>query len=121
MPCPLYKQGVCTSPKLGAPADIYKPGVCDGSEQAYTKCSLYPSGSQLLEGLLKSASLPSGSIVPYVHYLVKRPESSCPHFKVFEHGGSFVAYCAVLARYLTKYEVEPCEKLPEKCPLRAFA
>lgn len=120
--CPFYKKGLCTSPRLGEPrADVYRPGICDGDETAYSRCSLYASGTGSILEFSERPVQVSERLISSIHYLNRRPTSLCPYFKVVEYGGRYVAFCSVLARHLTGYELEPCERHAEQCPLRKYA
>ncbi|MEM1619150.1 MAG: hypothetical protein QXU97_04080 [Fervidicoccaceae archaeon] len=118
MPCPLYRSGLCHSPKLGEPsADVVKREIC-GSSSAFTSCSYYAEGKLDVSSFSERARADVRRLLEYVHYVPFKPSSSCPEIRVLELSRGYVAYCAVLSRYLTKYEVELCSKLPSGCPLR---
>ena len=53
-----------------------------------------------------------------IHVLYGKPKSGCEFFKVVEEGGSYMAMCTVLGRYLTKDEVIKCENYWKSCPFR---
>lgn len=123
MTCPFYKNGVCTSPLLGGmPShEVVREDVCSGDATVYTQCKYFvrPEGKGL-EAFQPSAEF-SERPYPLLHYLERRVESSCPEYKLMRHENVYVAYCRVLDRLLTKYEVENCEKHPETCPLRNYS
>ncbi|MEB3846518.1 MAG: hypothetical protein GSR74_00915 [Desulfurococcales archaeon] len=53
-----------------------------------------------------------------IHTLYARPSSECEFFRVVEEGGSYMAMCMVLGRYLTRDEVVKCENYWKTCPYR---
>ncbi len=129
MPCPWYKNGMCTSPKLVKPTtSVVNLERCMGGPESYKTCQFYvePGGGEE-SGRSDTPSITSFSrtgldkkLKPYppIHLLERRPESSCQFFKVYEYGGGYLAYCAILERLLTRSEVEACEKHWRSCPVR---
>jgi hypothetical protein len=120
MPCPFFKNGLCTSPLLGEPrADVYRPGVCDGDKSMYSKCPYYTEkGLETLQTFTMDDVVRKLKPDPLLHYMRKRPVSSCKYMKVYEISGHYVAYCQLLGRLLTRYEAELCVTMPEGCPIR---
>ncbi len=120
MPCPYYKQGLCTSPLLGEPrADLYQPGVCDGDKTKYMKCPYYTEkGLESLQTFTDEDIVHKLKPDPILHYMKKRLESRCEHFKVYQMAGHYIAYCQLLNRLLTRFEAELCASYPERCPIR---
>ncbi|MEB2836616.1 MAG: hypothetical protein GSR80_001787 [Desulfurococcales archaeon] len=58
---------------------------------------------------------------PRIFLLNRKPSSECEYFEVEKTSeGLYVAYCRVLGRYLTLYQVEKCEKAWKTCPYRRF-
>ena len=47
-----------------------------------------------------------------------KPSSGCEFFEVREKEGSYLAYCKVLDRYLTRDQVFKCENYWKTCPFR---
>ncbi len=120
MPCPFFKQGMCTSPLLGEPrSDVCIPGVCDGDYSRYSRCKFYTERALSLteseEARVREKPLPS------IHYLYKKPECRCPYFRVLRMSDYYLAECKVLDRLLTKYEVYTCIQHYNTCPLRKIA
>ena len=126
MPCPWYRNGVCTSPKLRRPSSsVTSPSRCLGSEAEYKSCRFYVEPKQKSEGgsgrggLLEAAK-PAivQQLRPYnpIHLLASKPTSKCPYIKVYSYSGGYLAQCLVLRRLLTKSEVELCNKYWETCP-----
>ena len=115
MPCPWYKDGVCTSPALESPSpDPVIPAICLGDEEVYGKCRYFRKVSKQAAPTYK-ASKP----LLLIHSLSKEPRSGCEFFTVERHeSGSFLSVCRVLGRYLTRYEVKLCERYWRDCPFR---
>lgn len=122
MPCPYYRNGVCMSPlHLEPRPDLVREEVCEGPEEVYTRCRYFVKpGERGLEAFQPSAGLEEKPY-PLLHLLERKVESTCPEYTLRRYEGSYVAYCRVLDRLLTKYEVENCEKYPDTCPLRKYA
>ena len=123
MPCPWYRNGMCTSPKLRQPSrSVVSPQRCMGGEAEYRSCKLYvdpPQERKQGRGLLEQAK-PAliQQLRPYtpIHLLSRRPASRCPFMKVYSYSGGYLAQCTVLGRLLTRSEVEACEKYWQTCP-----
>jgi hypothetical protein len=123
MPCPWYRNGLCTSPKLKRPTSaVTSPERCLGSEAEYKSCQFYvdPPKSQKQQSALVESLKPAleKQLKPYkpIHLIPYRPKSNCPFFKVYEYAGGYLAMCTVLNRLLTKSEVAKCEKYWQTCP-----
>ncbi len=127
MPCPWYRGGVCTSPKLRRPSSsVVSPSRCLGSEAEYRSCQFYvePRQKQQRGGLLEAAKPAiAQQLKPYlpIHLLSAKPRSGCPHLKVYSYSGGYLAYCEVLGRLLTRSEAANCEKYWQTCPLKRAA
>jgi len=125
VPCPWYRNGMCTSPRLRRPSSsVVSPTRCKGSEAEYKSCRFYvnpqqPSREKGRSGLvesLKPALAQQLRPYPPIHLLTRRPESRCPYFKVYSYSGGYLIFCQVLGRLLTRSEVGPCEKYWSACP-----
>jgi len=124
LPCPYYKQGLCTSPLVGEPrADVCQPGVCDGDSTRYSRCPYYVKTQDGLEVFTRERGEPflREKPLPILHYIKKPVKSQCPFFKTIEREGYYLAYCEVLGRLLTRYEVDLCSSYSDTCPLRRMA
>jgi len=132
VPCPWYRNGMCTSPRLRQPSrSVVSPQRCLGSETEYKSCRFYVEppqqggggrrGGHGLVETMKPAL--AQQLRPYqpIHLLARRPSSRCPFFKVYSYGGGYLAYCKVLNRLLTRSEVELCEKYWQTCPFYRLA
>jgi len=118
LPCPLYKDGVCLSPKRHALAPPEQGMPCMRSQHEYAGCPYYDSSiASSIERLLAISAKRLG-IVPSIHLFNKPIKSLCERYAIIPEQGGYVAYCAVLGRYLTIYEAETCEKHYQTCPLR---
>ncbi len=136
MPCPWYKNGMCTSPKLVSPtSSVVSVERCLGGPEQYKTCNFYvePGGEQqeqrarsdvpsITEFSGRRTSLDK-KLKPYppIHLLDQRPLAECPYMKVYEYSGGYLAYCVALERLLTRSEVEVCEKYWRTCPMRKLA
>ncbi len=131
MPCPWYKNGMCTSPKLKEPTSaIVQPDRCGGPPEQYKTCRFYvePGGEREeksgREGVPSITSFAKSGLekklkpYPPIHLLDHRPLSDCEFIKVYEYSGGFLAYCAILERLLTRSEAAVCEKHWRQCPIR---
>ncbi len=126
MPCPWYRNGLCTSPKLKRPtAAVTSPDRCLGSEAEYKSCQFYVDPETADKPSSRSGGLVESlkpalekQLKPYkpIHLLTRRPKSNCPFFKVYEYAGGYLAFCKVLNRLLTKSEAAKCEKYWQTCP-----
>ncbi len=130
MPCPWYRGGVCTSPKLKRPtSSVTSPDRCLGGEAEYKSCQFYvepqrKSDQERGQGLLAAARPAiAQQLKPYlpIHLLNAKPKSKCPYIKVYSYGGGYLAYCNVLGRLLTKSEARLCEKYWQTCPFYRMA
>ncbi|PUA32224.1 MAG: hypothetical protein B7O98_06020 [Zestosphaera tikiterensis] len=116
MPCPWYREGLCTSPKLESPSsDPVLPHICLGAEEAYIKCRYYSSGERIKP---KPAVPMFGKPLTLLHAIKQKPSSDCEYFVVEYVGEHYLAGCKVLRRYLTTYEVDLCSKYWRECPYR---
>ncbi|WP_153801405.1 hypothetical protein [Hyperthermus butylicus] len=123
MPCPWYRGGLCTSPKLSEPTTaVTSPERCLGGEAEYKSCKFYvePSSQQRSRPVLEASLKPAieKQLRPYkpIHLITHRPRSGCPFFKVYEYAGGYLVVCQVLNRLLTKSEATKCEKYWQTCP-----
>ncbi len=124
MPCPWYRNGLCTSPKLGRPSSIVvSKERCLGSEAEYRTCQYYvepKTGEEEKRGLqvhLKPAALKNLKPYPPIHLYTKPIKPSCPYMKVYEYMGGWLAECTVLKRLLTKSEIDKCISYWRSCPI----
>ena len=126
LPCPWYKNGMCTSPRLREPSTLVVSSErCLGGQEDYRSCRYFVDVEKLEEkekgGLVKFTQ-PTPAIAqqlkpyPPIHLLHSKPSSACPYFKTYEYAGNYLAYCNVLERLLTRSEVKNCEKLWKGCP-----
>ena len=127
MPCPWYRGGLCTSPRLKTPSSaVVSPDRCL-SDTEYLSCEYYVDPAkagrspQGLEQHIKPAIAQQLKPYPPIHVVQRRPRSGCPNMKVYEYSGGYLAFCTVLNRLLTRSEVETCEKHWRTCPLRKYA
>ncbi len=113
VPCPWYKNGMCTSPLLDTPsADPVIPQRCL-SDASYKDCKYFKDLSE------SNISPNYGKPLLLIHSLSTQPRCSCEYFIYTQHeSGTYVAACKVLRRYLTRYEVKLCEKKWRECPFR---
>jgi len=123
MPCPYFKNKMCTSPLLPEPTDaIIVPSRCL-SDDKYRTCKFYvESGksekqSTLIVSTLSDEQLKELKPYPPIHYLENPLNSECPHYKLLSYGGYYLAYCNVLGRILTRHEALLCSKYWETCPI----
>jgi hypothetical protein len=129
MPCPWYRNGMCTSPKLRQPSrSVVSPQRCMGSEAEYKSCRFYVDPPQERRGRTRSLlEQPKPAIIqqlrPYmpIHLLSRKPNSNCPYIKVYSYSGGYLAQCLVLNRLLTKSELTMCEKYWQSCPFYRMA
>lgn len=118
MTCPLYKDGLCLSPKrtMLMPPETGFP--CQKTQQEYSKCQFFDkSAASNIERLLM-LSARRGGLIASIHLFNKPLKSLCEKFIVIPEQGGYTTYCGVLNRYLTIYEAETCEKYYQTCPLR---
>lgn len=114
VPCPWYRNGLCTSPLLESPsADPVIPQKCL-SEVSYRDCKYYKE-----TGKEEVTTLGFGKPLLLIHSLSKKPQCNCEFLVIIQHeSGAYIAGCKVLCRYLTRYEVKLCEKKWQECPFR---
>lgn len=118
MPCPWYQYGLCTSPKLSEPTDVVVAADRCNSEDIYVNCVYYigetPKGSAK-----KSSSTRKNKVKLYlpIHAIPPQVECLCPECEIStSENGVKIAYCKILDRYLTRYEVYICSKHWKECP-----
>ena len=123
MPCPWFRGGLCTSPKLSRPSSaVTSPTRCQGGDAEYVACQFYVepgSGSKRrspLESGVKPAIAQQLRPYPPIHLLHSKPRSRCPFIKIYDYSGGYLAQCQVLGRLLTRSEAERCEKYWSSCP-----
>ena len=126
LPCPWYKSGMCTSPRLREPSTlVVSPERCLGGQEYYRSCRYFVDVEKQEvkeKNALTKFTQPTPAIAqqlkpyPPIHLLHSKPSSTCPYFKVYEYAGNYLAYCNVLERLLTRSEVKNCEKLWKNCP-----
>ncbi|MGC8974773.1 MAG: hypothetical protein ACP5KB_01080 [Thermoprotei archaeon] len=118
MPCPWYKDGVCTSPKLEQPSSDPVTMACAGGPRQYRECRYFMERAESPQLAGVTATVKFGKALMMIHALNERPKSECEFFESEDHEGYYLAGCAVLRRYLTKFEVPDCEKYWVNCPYR---
>ncbi|MET1101715.1 MAG: hypothetical protein ABWW69_04475 [Pyrodictiaceae archaeon] len=122
MPCPWYKNGMCTSPKLPRPSSlVVSKDRCLESESEYKSCRFYVEPARnSSQGGLETHVKPSivQQLKPYlpIHLIEDDIQSGCPFLKKIEYMGGFLAKCTVLDRLLTKSEARLCAKYWRDCP-----
>ncbi len=124
MPCPYYKNKMCTSPMLPEPTDaIVVPSRCL-SEDKYRTCKFYveekgKEGKQstLITSTIDDEKLKELRPYPPIHYLDMPIRSGCSFYKLMSYGGYFIAYCEVLGRILTRHEAKLCGSYWSSCPI----
>lgn len=119
MPCPWYKNGLCTSPILERPSsDITLPSRCAGGPETYVSCRFY---KDIEESKVENRHVirDYGKPILIIHGLSKSMKSDCPFFKLLAHeSGAYLAVCEVLKRFLNVYEVSICANYWNDCPLK---
>ncbi len=121
MPCPWYREGLCTSPKLENPSsDPVMPHRCLGAEEVYSKCRYYSTEEKVkLKPVTPTSAISIfGKPLALLHAIRQKPSSECEYFEVKDTGEHYLAGCKVLRRYLTIYEVDLCNKYWRECPYR---
>jgi len=117
LPCPWYKEGVCTSPLLKEPSrDPVIPSICSSNREVYSRCRYYvePTGKEP-----KEFSGKYGKPLLLIHSLNKPPRCLCEFFIIEKYeGNTYITACKVLNRYLTRYEVNLCSQYWSDCPYR---
>lgn len=121
MPCPLYKDGLCLSPRRSGLTAAEPGQPCQKGSQEYVRCQYYDKfASSSIERLINLPTRKS-AIVASIHLFNKPLKSQCERFLIIPEQGGFITYCGVLNRYLTIYEAEICEKHYQTCPLRRLS
>lgn len=117
MPCPWYREGVCTSPMLDSPSnEPVIPARCLGDENIYRTCRYYKEPGDTIKPYRPGFF---GKPLLLIHSISRVPRSECDFFVVEKHeSGCYLAACKVLGRYLTRYEVALCESHWDSCPYR---
>jgi len=117
MPCPWFKDGLCTSPLLEEPSkDPVIPSICSSIKEVYSKCRYYVEPATKEP---KEFSGKYGRPVLLIHSLTKPLRSNCEFFIIEKYEENvYIAACRVLNRYLTRYEVDTCIKHWKECPYR---
>ncbi len=112
MPCPWYKNGMCTSPVFREPTpDPVVHTVCLGSESVYRGCRYFRERESDLSRFGKPLLL--------IHSLEGEMKSDCEFYVLGKHEtGSYLAACEILGRLLTRYEVRLCVNYWRNCPYR---
>jgi len=120
VPCPWYQHGLCTSPKLGIPTDaVVSPDRCLSNDR-YRACAYYVETSKLnKQSRVRKEQL---KIYAPIHSLLYAMDIKCPYAELMKlDNGTYVAYCHILDRVLTRFEAALCAEHWEKCPYRAIA
>ena len=90
------------------------------SDTEYRSCRFYEEVSKPIGAPVHKRLELSGLYLP-IHGLTHIVRCDCPHFTVDRHeSGLYVAYCRVLNRFLTKYEVQLCRDHWKRCPYRKY-
>ena len=119
MPCPWYKHGMCTSPKVGEPTDAVVNPIRCGSDSEYKSCTYYVEPSATMTSDQKAPRRDRLRLYAPIHALPPNTAISCPEATIIKlESGAIAAYCKVLNRALTKYEVELCNKYWRDCPYK---
>jgi len=128
MPCPWYRNGLCTSPRLRRPtASVTNPSRCLGGESEYKSCRLYTEPANASSSASKSIASPRPALIeqlkPYnlIHLVERKPQAGCPYMKIHNYSGGYLAECLVLGRLLTRSEVKLCEQGWSSCPFYRYA
>lgn len=124
MPCPWYQYGVCTSPKLPEPTDSVVTVDRCSSEDVYMNCAYYVATIEFQKTskktLIKKDRDKIRIYIP-IHALPSHLDCQCIACKTnVTESGIRIAYCNILDRYLTKYEVYLCNKYWKECPYRSL-
>ena len=118
MPCPWYQNGYCTSPVLGVPTDVVvSPDRCL-SDSAYRSCRFYVDPHR--ERMVRSVRLVKREPYLPISALPQEPKIGCEFAIVEKKGDFYVVYCIARQTYLTRWDVELCEKFWQQCPIRAM-
>jgi len=123
MPCPWYRNGYCTSPRLAEPTDAIVNLQRCLSDSDYRTCAYFEELgiSKESEAVVAREKSSIGIYLP-IHGLVQPIKSECPLYVIERHdSGLYIASCKILNRYLTKYEVPLCKNNWQDCPYRKFA
>ncbi len=118
MPCPWYLHGVCTSPKLPDPTDDVVAVERCTSDTAYRGCSLFVESSN---PTIKKSSHKKERIKIYapIHAVPSNMKIECPYGEIMNiENGYSIAFCKILERPLTKYELPLCNNRWRECPYR---
>lgn len=123
MPCPYFKNKMCTSPLLPEPSSaVVVPGRCL-SDNKYKTCQFYTESKESKEqGVLAVSTLSDEQLkelkpYPPIHYLENPLRSNCPYYRLLNYGGYYLAYCEILGRILTRHEALLCSRYWETCPI----
>ncbi len=122
MPCPWYRNGMCTSPKIGKPTTaVVSVERCLGPEAEYKACEYFVDekghARKGIDSFTLTAAAQQYRPYPPIHVVYNRPDSKCPFIKVIDQGGGFIVYCNVLGRLLTRSEIKLCERYWRTCPI----
>ena len=120
MVCPWYQYGVCTSPKLPEPSEAVVSATRCLSDNEYKSCAYYVEPSaQSSQSQQKSLRKDRLKIYIPIHALPPGTTVACPEAIVIKHDtGVTIAYCKILDRPLTRFEVDLCNKYWRDCPYR---
>lgn len=118
MPCPWYQYGMCTSPRLSEPTDTVVTVDRCNSDFVYVNCAYYVGELQKATTRRVSTKKDKTKIYTPIHALPPHLECQCPECVVTDDNGIKVAYCRILDRYLTRYEVYICSRHWKECPYR---
>ncbi|MEM4553801.1 MAG: hypothetical protein QXI86_06190 [Ignisphaera sp.] len=122
MPCPWYQHGMCTSPKLPEPVDTVVAIDRCGSENIYINCVYYVE--EPVKHFRKEYQTKKDRVKIYapIHALPPQLNCGCPECDISstENGVRF-AYCKLIDRYLTRYDVYLCSRYWRECPYRLYS
>jgi len=119
LPCPWYRDGMCTSPALETATDlVVSPQRCLSDDQ-YRSCAYYVDPAKLQEQRKKKPEYVRTKPCIVISGMTKEPKIGCEYAAVEKtEDGFFVVYCMVRGTYLTRWDVELCEKYWKECPFR---
>lgn len=119
MPCPWYQHGMCTSSKLSEPTDAIVAVERCTSENLYKNCSYYVEPSAFNQKRQHGRRERMLKPYPPIHALLQSSSIECPDAEFISlDNGLKIAYCRILDRPLTRYEVSLCSREWQYCPYR---
>lgn len=119
MPCPWYQQGMCTSSKLAEPTDAIVSVERCSSENLYRNCSYYVEQSTFNQRRQYVRRERAVKVYPPIHALPQNEKIECIDAELINlENGVKIAYCRILDRPLTRYEVPICNRSWQQCAYR---